>query len=629
MRLPVKILFFCIHFICFSAAAQFPVKSIPDSLKKNSDAVVRNFETKIILSESGYTEYTRKIITLFNDNLLSECSLVLYQAHDVKSKFIKATIYDADGTITRKIKKSDLIDVGDFSNFSSDAHFNVYELNDLKYPCTIEYEYESTVDFLFILPDWQPVIDYGTAVENASLTVYSKDSALLRYYEKNTPNKTTVSKSDNLTVWEWRLNNFVSVKKEPKSLKAEDIFPCVLLAPKKINYQNYKHDFESWEDLGDWIKLLNKDKDILTSELKQKIHALTDTIKDDYQKIKILYEFMQNNTRYVSVQYGIGGFRPFEAKYVYERGYGDCKALSNYMYSILKEADIKAYYTLVKAGKNNNITKEFPASQFNHAIVCVPLKNNDTLWLENTSQKMPFAFNGDFTDDRDVLIISETPSVVHTNIYTANNNRTINQIEASVSDNGNVHLYLTHTTEGLSFEAIAPVYNAQSSVDREKLLQSHFRFTNAEINNISITEHKSRIPNYVIRGEINLNNFTKQSSNRLFIPISFIPKDDYILIDSTRKTPVYEAMNYMVTDSVQLSIPDGFKLDSKEMRQEFSTKAGEYQLNVSQNNNTIKLYRYIKVNKATYKHDELAIISDFYKKIRVADAYVIILKKQL
>lgn len=629
MRLPVRILFLCIHFICFRSAAQFPVKSIPDSLKKNSDAVVRNFETKIILSELGYTEYTRKTITLFNDNLLSECSLILYQANDVKSKFIKATIYDADGIITRKIKKSDLTDVGDFSNFSSDAHFNVYELNDLKYPCTIEYEYESTVDFLFILPDWQPVIDYGTAVENASLTVYSKDSALLRYYEKNTPNKTTVSKSDNLTVWEWRLNNFVSVKKEPKSLKAEDIFPCVLLAPKKINYQNYKHDFESWEDLGDWIKLLNKDKDILTSELKQKIHALTDTINNDYQKIKILYEFMQNNTRYVSVQYGIGGFRPFEAKYVYERGYGDCKALSNYMFSILKEAGIKAYYTLVKAGKNNNIIKEFPASQFNHAIVCVPLKNNDTLWLENTSQKMPFAFNGDFTDDRDVLIISETPSVVHTNIYTANNNRTINQIEASISANGNVQLNLIHTTEGLSFEAIAPVYNAQSSVDREKLLQSYFRFTNAEINNISISENKSRIPNYVIRGEINLNNFTKQSSNRLFIPISFIPKDDYILIDSTRKTPVFEAMNYMVTDSVQLNIPDGFKLDSKEISQEFHTKAGDYRLSISQNNNLVRINRYIKVNKAVYQNEEIGMVIDFYKKIKSADTYMIILKKLL
>lgn len=629
MRLPVQILFLCIHFISFSAAAQFSVKSIPDSLKKNSDAVVRNFETKIILSESGYTEYTRKIITLFNDNLLSECSLVLYQANDVKSKFIKAIIYDADGIIIRKIKKSDLIDVGDFSNFSSDAHFNVYELNDLKYPCTIEYEYESTVDYLFILPEWKPVMDYSTAVENTSLTVYSKDTSLLRYYEKNMPNKTTISKSDNLTVWDWSLNNFVSVKKESKSLKAEDVFPCVLLAPKKINYQNYKHDFDSWEDLGDWIKLLNKDKDVLSDALKQKIHSLTDTLKDDYQKIKILYEFMQNNTRYVSIQYGIGGFRPFEAKYVYERGYGDCKALSNYMYSILKEAGIKAYYTLVKAGKYNNIIKEFPASQFNHAIVCVPLKNNDTLWLENTSQKMPFAFNGDFTDDRDVLIISETPSVVHTNIYTANNNRTINQIEASVSANGNVQLNLTHTTEGLSFEAIAPVYNAQSSVDREKLLQSYFRFTNAEINNISISENKSRIPNYVIRGEINLNNFTKQSSNRLFIPISFIPKDDYILIDSTRKTPVFEAMNYMVTDSVQLNIPDGFKLDSKEISQEFHTKAGNYRLSISQNNNLVRINRYIKVNKAVYQNEEIGMVIDFYKKIKSADTYMIILKKLL
>ena len=59
---------------------------------------------------------------------------------------------------------------------------------------------------------------------------------------------------------------------------------------------------------------------------------------------------MQNNTRYISIQLGIGGWRPFEAAYVASKGYGDCKALSNYMYSLLKEAGILSYYTLVKAG---------------------------------------------------------------------------------------------------------------------------------------------------------------------------------------------------------------------------------------------------------------------------------------
>ena len=51
---------------------------------------------------------------------------------------------------------------------------------------------------------------------------------------------------------------------------------------------------------------------------------------DPIEKAKIVYKYMQEKTRYISVQVGIGGFKPMLAKDVDRLGYGDCKALSNY-----------------------------------------------------------------------------------------------------------------------------------------------------------------------------------------------------------------------------------------------------------------------------------------------------------
>jgi transglutaminase-like putative cysteine protease len=108
----------------------------------------------------------------------------------------------------------------------------------------------------------------------------------------------------------------------------------------------------TWDDFGKWVAVLNHGRDELPAKTKQEITALTSGMKTVEEKTKVLYEFLQNKTRYVGIQLGIGGYQPFEASVVDETGYGDCKALSNYMVSMLKAVGIKANYCLINAGSN-------------------------------------------------------------------------------------------------------------------------------------------------------------------------------------------------------------------------------------------------------------------------------------
>ena len=180
---------------------------------------------------------------------------------------------------------------------------------------------------------------------------------------------------------------------------------------------------DTWENYAKWIMLLNKDRNVMPDQSKKQAHELTKNAKSTEEKVRILYEYMQNKTRYVGIQLGIGGFQPFEASVVDQTGYGDCKALSNYMVTLLKEVGITANYTLIRAGANAPAMDiSFPSSQFNHVIVAVP-NETDTLWLECTSQTNPFGYLGDFTGDRYALMITDVGGkIVKTPAYTASQN---------------------------------------------------------------------------------------------------------------------------------------------------------------------------------------------------------------
>ncbi len=84
---------------------------------------------------------------------------------------------------------------------------------------------------------------------------------------------------------------------------------------------------DSWTNFGAWIISLNKGRSVLPEETKKKLHSLTDGLKTTEEKVKVVYEYMQNRTRYVSIQLGIGGFQPFEASVVDQTGYGDCSGI--------------------------------------------------------------------------------------------------------------------------------------------------------------------------------------------------------------------------------------------------------------------------------------------------------------
>ncbi len=83
---------------------------------------------------------------------------------------------------------------------------------------------------------------------------------------------------------------------------------------------NFKTDgvngnYTNWSEFGSWMNnALLKDRDVIDEATKNKVLELVKGVEDPLEKAKIVYQFMQNKTRYISVQVGIGGLGTYCCK---------------------------------------------------------------------------------------------------------------------------------------------------------------------------------------------------------------------------------------------------------------------------------------------------------------------------
>ena len=139
-----------------------------------------------------------------------------------------------------------------------------------------------------------------------------------------------------------------SMKKVPSS--GSDKYPHVKIVSDQIfALWPRRVTFSSWKSFGSWIKDLYQGLDVLPPDRQQFFKSLVENAGSETEKIKRIYTYLQQNFRYVSIQLGIGGLKPFSAEFTDKKKYGDCKALSNYMKAALKAVGIKSYVAIINA----------------------------------------------------------------------------------------------------------------------------------------------------------------------------------------------------------------------------------------------------------------------------------------
>jgi transglutaminase-like putative cysteine protease len=618
----------------FAGDGDYAVSKIPSALLSNANAVKRMEEIRFDLTNLAKPRlYKKYAITILNENGDQFAPFEDSYNKFVELSSIEGYLFDEKGKKIKSLKKDEIKDMSGTSesNLIDDTRIKFHNFFYKIYPYTVEYEYEIKYNTSAYFPEWEPQEGYNFAVQQSLISVIYPLTYTVRYKAFNYPGQPEKKGDKDNNVLTWQALNLPAIEREPLSPSRSKTSMSVVFGPSQFHMESYDGDMSSWASWGKFIYVLKQNRDELPEDVKKQVHQLTDGINDNRQKIKILYEYLQKNTRYISIQIGIGGWQPFDAKYVAAKKYGDCKALSNYMYALLKEAGIPSYYALIEAGENaDDIITDFPLPQFNHATLCVPL-GHDSIWLECTSQTEAAGYIGGFTGNRHALLITENGGkLVTTTKYGLQENLQLRKINGTVDAEGKLDFVSKTQMKGMERDDLHERINDLSKDKMMEFLKTAIDLPTYDVVKFEYTEDKERISSLYETIDITASNYAQVSGKRLFINPNIVNRSGRKLkTTEERKSDIELTDEDREIDSVEIKIPPGYLPESMPQDIKIENKFGKYVATVTVQTDRILYCRLEERYSGNFPASEYSSLVKYYEQLYKADRRnVVFVKKE-
>lgn len=254
-------------------------------------------------------------------------------------------------------------------------------------------------------------------------------------------------------VYSFTKHDIMPIKSEYRMVAHNDV-ECKLLLSTAPN----------WQSKSIWFYGVNEDYGSFTPtpEVKAKVAALLQGVKNEQDSISVLTHWVADNIRYCGISMGQGeGYTLHNAQMNYTDRCGVCKDKAGMLVAMLRAAGFKSYAAMTQAGERID---RIPADQFNHSVCVVQHHDGryellDPTWVPNvrelwSSAEQQQGYLMGLPEGADLM---ETPVSAPENHYI----RIYDTCEVRLD--GSVRGTLTITAEGQSDASVRSVFSARTS----------------------------------------------------------------------------------------------------------------------------------------------------------------------
>ena len=263
-------------------------------------------------------------------------------------------------------------------------------------------------------------------------------------------------------------------------------------------------------------------------------------------------------------------------------------------------------------------------------ILNIPNNGND-IWLECTSQVTPFGFLGDFTDDRDVLVITPEGGVLkRTTSYKNEQNLQKTKATIVLNTNGSLKADVLIKSEGTQYGSKYELETLNLKEQKNFYKSNLWSYNNnTTIDEIEFTNDKDSIV-FTEKIAATIKDYSSMSSDKILFRVNVFNRNNNTPKRyRDRKLPLKIRRGYKDVDEYIITLPVGYKIDGVLMNEKkIENKFGFYSISLEKvNEKQIKYKRTLLIKEGTHPKEDYKTYRTFRRTISKYDNLRIALAK--
>lgn len=449
----------------------------------------------------------------------------------------------------------------------------------------------------------------------------------------------------NGSTYTWEMRNLAPIEFEPASPSVRTIAPQLA-----INYVPAAgasvpggKTFESWTNVSKWYSELADPQSAPDDALALKARELTTNAKTELEKIQAIGRFVQN-LQYVSIQIGIGGYRPHTAAEVFAKKYGDCKDKATLMRAMLRVVKIDSYAVLIYSGDRTFVREDWASpNQFNHCIIAVKIgdetKSPSVVQHPSLGRLLIFDATDDATPVGDLpwheqgsfalVAAGDAGALLRMPTIDPESCRSERQAEVALNSDGSIRAVLKERYEGQTAARQRGAFRGLSRPEYTKMIESWITngVSGASVSKIEPSDSSTE-GRFALDVEFTAPAYAQQMQSLLIFKPALVSRREFLnLTNADRKHPVVlESGAY--TETVRVKLPAGFAVDELPDSLKIDEPFGNYAATYEVKDDQLVFTRTFVQRATTIPANNYTSVRRFYERIRALEQAPVVLAKK-